>query len=133
MNPLVGWGLAAVLAFAAWQAYGWSGLAMAASAIVFWLLLQFNRALRVMKRAADAPLAQVPSAVMFNAGLHRGMTMLQIVTRTRSLGRRLSVGTDDWAWNDAGGSTVRLHFERGRLVRWALERPPCDEAGTPPL
>jgi hypothetical protein len=60
---------------------------------------------------------------MFNAWLRRGLTMLQVVTKTKSLGRKVGAGEDDWAWTDAGGSSVSLHFERGRLVRWQLERP----------
>lgn len=123
MNPALGWLLAAILAFASWQVYSWPGLAMAASAIVFWLLLQFNRTVRVMKRAADSPLGEVPSAVMFHARLHPGMTMLQIVTTTKSLGRKVEGGADDWLWSDAGGSSVRLHFQRGRLRTWQIERP----------
>ena len=59
MNPILGWVLAAVLAVASYQAYGWPGLAMAVSAIVFWLLLQFNRAVRVMKNAAESPLGEI--------------------------------------------------------------------------
>ncbi len=51
------------------------------------------------------------------------MTMLQIVTRTKSLGRRIADSDDDWRWSDAGGTSVVLHFERGRLVRWRIERP----------
>ncbi len=129
MNPTLGWGLAAVFAFAAWRAYDLAGLAFAASAIVFWLLLQFNRAVRVMKNAAGSPVGHVPSAVMFNATLRKGMTMLQIVTKTKSLGRKVAGGGDeDWSWRDDGGSEVRLHFEQGRLVRWELLRP--DEGAT---
>jgi len=131
VNPLVGWLLAAILVGASWRAYGWPGVAMAAGVIVFWLLLQFNRALRVMKNAAAAPLGQVPSAVMFQAALRPRMTMLQIVTMTKSLGTKLDPGgDDDWAWSDSGGSTVRLHFERGRLARWQLERAPEEPAPT---
>lgn len=123
MNPLLGWALAALFAFLSWQVYSWPGLAMAVSAIVFWLLLQFNRALRVMKKAADSPLAEVPNAVMFHAGLHPGMTMLQIVTKTKSIGRKVEGSDDDWRWSDPGGSSVRLHFVRGRLESWQIERP----------
>ena len=123
MNPILGWILAAVLAVASFEAYGWPGLALAASAIVFWLLLQFNRAVRVMKNAADSPLGEIESAVMFHAKLQAGLTMLQIVTRTRSLGRKVEGSDDDWVWHDAGGSSVRLHFERGRLKTWQIERP----------
>jgi len=122
MHPVIGWVLAAVLAVASFEAYGWPGLALAASAIVFWLLLQFNRALRVMKNAAGMPLGEIESAVMFHAKLERGLTMLQIVTRTKSLGKKVEGSDDDWVWQDPGGNTVRLHFERGRLKRWQIER-----------
>ena len=122
MNPRLGWLLAAVFAFAAWRAYEVAGLAFAASAIVFWLLLQFNRAVRVMKNAAGAPVGHVASAVMFHAGLTRGMTMLKVVTKTKSLGRKIAGSDDDWRWSDDGGASVVLHFERGRLERWRIER-----------
>ncbi len=123
MNPPLGWALAAIFAFASWQIYAWPGLAMAVSAIVFWLLLQFNHALRVMKNAADSPLAEVPNAVMLHAGLHAGMTMLQTVARTKSIGRKVEGSDDDWRWNDPGGSSVRMHFEGGKLKSWQIERP----------
>ena len=123
MSPFLGWTLAAVFALAAFEAYGWQGLAFAATVIVFWLLLQFNRAVRVMRNAAASPVGEVDSAVMFHAKLERGLTMLQIVTRTRSLGRKVEGGDDDWVWHDAGGSRVRLHFRRGKLERWQIERP----------
>jgi len=123
VNARLGWLLAALFAFAAWRAYDLAGLAFAASAIVFWLLLQFNRAVRVMRNAAAAPVGHVASAVMFHAGLAAGMTMLQIVTTTKSLGRRVAGSEDDWRWSDDGGTSVVLHFERGRLARWRIERP----------
>lgn len=130
MSPIVGWILAAVLAVASFEAYGWAGLAVAASAIVFWLLLQFNRAVRVMKNAAESPLGEIDNAVMFHARLERGQTMLQVVTRTRSLGRKVAGTDDDWVWHDAGGSAVTLHFERGRLKSWKIERPEPDTPAT---
>jgi hypothetical protein len=132
VNARLGWLLAAVFAFAAWRAYEWAGLAFAASTIVFWLLLQFNRAVRVMKNAADSPLGHVANAVMFHAGLARGMTMLQIVTKTKSLGRKIEGSDDDWRWGDDGGASVVLHFEGGRLVRWQIERAPGPEADADP-
>ena len=122
MHPVFGWVLAAALAVASFAAYGWPGLAMAVSAIVFWLLLQFNRALRVMKNAAESPLGEIENAVMFHARLERGLTMLQIVTRTRSLGKRVEGSEDDWVWQDPGGHRVRLHFEQARLKSWQIER-----------
>jgi len=132
VSARLGWLLAALFAFAAWRAYGLAGLAFAASTTVFWLLLQFNRAVWVMKNAADSPVGHVASAVMFHAGLERGMTMLQIVTKTKSLGRKVEGSDDDWRWSDDGGASVFLHFERGRLVRWQIERSAEAEAEPPP-
>ncbi len=123
MNPRLGWLLAALFAFAAWRAYDVAGLAFAASAIVFWLLLQFNRAVRVMKNAAGSPVGHVANAVMFHAGLASGMTMLQVVTKTKSLGQKIAGSDDDWRWIDDGGTSAVLHFERGRLASWRIERP----------
>src|SRR5512140_448617 len=100
MSPLIGWGLAALLTAAGWQAYGWHGVALAATAVFFWLVLQFNRSMRVMRDAGQMPVGHVDSAVMLNARLHRGMTMLQIVMLTRSLGRKLSDAPEAWAWSD---------------------------------
>ncbi len=122
MNPRLGWLLAALFAFAAWRGYGVAGLAFAVSVTVFWLLLTFNRAVRVMRNAGAAPVGHIASAVMFHAGLVRGMTMLQIVAKTKSLGRKIEGSDDDWRWSDDSGAAVVLHFERGRLVRWRLER-----------
>ena len=62
MNPFLGWTLAAVFALAAFEASGGQGLAFAASAIVFWLLLQFNRALRVMRKADASPVTVADEA-----------------------------------------------------------------------
>ena len=131
MNPLLGWLLAALFTLFAWNAYGLHGLAFAASAVVFWLLLTFNRAVRVMRNAGKSPLGEVPSAVMFHAGLTRGMTMLQVLAKTKSLGRKVAGSDDDWRWSDDGGASVVLHFEGGRLVRWLIERAPGLEAPPP--
>ena len=122
MDPRIGWALAALFSLFAWQGYGIHGLAFAASAIVFWLLLTFSRAMRVMRNAGEAPVGRVPNAVMFQAGLARGMTMLQVLARTKSLGRKVEGSVDDWRWSDDGGASVVLRFERGRLRAWQLER-----------
>ena len=123
MNPLLGWAIAALLAFLSWAMFGAKGLVLAVSAIAFWMMLQFNRTVRLMRAAAANPLARVASAVMFQASLRPGMTMRQIVGSTRSLGRKVEGTADDWVWADEGGDSVRLHFERGRLASWQLQRP----------
>ena len=123
MDPRIGWALAALFTLFAWHGYGIHGLAFAASAIVFWLLLTFNRALRVMRNAGRAPVGRVPNAVMFHAALARGMTLVQVLAQTKSLGRKVDGSEDDWRWSDDAGTSVVLHFERGRLRAWQLERP----------
>ncbi|MBX3619561.1 MAG: hypothetical protein KF891_06190 [Rhizobacter sp.] len=123
MNPILGWALAFVAVIAGWQAYGWQGVVMVVSVIVFWLLLQFSRALRAMKNAASAPKGRVGSAVMLNAKLKAGMTLMQVITLTKSLGDRVSEAPETWAWADEGDSRVTLVFEGGKLQSWQLVRP----------
>lgn len=130
MNATMGWVLAGVAVVAGWFSYGWQGLVLAISVVVFWLLLQFSRALRVMRNAAAAPVGSVPSAVMLQSRLKPGLTMMQVVGMTRSLGRKLdplpvgAEGADEaWRWHDEGGVGVVLLFGRGKLLRWTLERP----------
>ena len=130
MNPIVGWLLAVVLLVAAWQGYGLKGLALAGTLIVFWLVLQFNRSIRVMRNAGASPIGHVDSAVMLNAKLKPGLQMLQVLTLTRSLGRRVRPDAEIYAWSDAGGSEVVVTFDGGRCKRWVLERPV--EPGTDP-
>jgi hypothetical protein len=123
MNAIFGWGLALVALVAGWVGYGWPGVAMAVSVVVFWLLLQFSRAVRVMRMAATRPMGRVASAVMLQAQLRPGLTMMKVVTLTRSLGQRQGDSEDTWRWQDEGGAAVVLHFAQGKLVSWALERP----------
>ena len=130
MNPVLGWLLALAALVVGWQAYAWQGGVLAVTLIVFWLVLQFNRALRVMKNAAHAPVGHVDSAVMLNAKLQRGMRLVQVVALTRSLGRRVTDVPETWAWGDAGGASVTLILEGGKLVRWGLER--SDSGSTAP-
>jgi len=123
MNRIIGWSLATILVVVAWYSYGWQGVLLGVSVVVFWLLLQFSRAMRAMRQAGQAPVGHVDSAVMLNAKLQPGMTMLQVIGLTRSLGRKLDGGDDHWAWSDEGGSTVKLRFEGGKLARFELDRP----------
>lgn len=136
MNPWLGWALAAVFVALAWQTYGWQGALFAASTVVFWLLLQFSRVMRAMRLAGQAPVGRVDSAVMLQAKLRPGMSMLQVIGLTKSLGRKLDTGDakdqDDWAWSDEGHSTVRLCFVRGKLARFELERAADGGEATPP-
>ena len=121
-NILVPLGMVALLVLA-WRSYAWPGVALVSGGIVMVLLLHFNRTMQVLKRAAKRPIGYVDSAVMLNAKLKAGMTMMQVIAVTRSLGERVSETPEIWAWSDAGDSRVSLVFEGGKLKRWQLERP----------
>ena len=126
MSPILGWALAAITVFLGWRVYGAAGIAMAVSVIVFWLLLQYSQTIRAMRRAGEAPVGSIDSAVMLNARLRRGLTMLQLIGMTHSLGRKDDGAQGDaehFEWADAGGSAVRVRLERGRLSTWELQRP----------
>lgn len=123
MNPVLGWSLAFVALVAGWFGYGWPGLALAFTVIVFWLLIQFNRSVRVMREASESPVGRVPSAVMLHAKLRAGLPMLQVVKLTKSLGRRLSESPEVWSWADDSGAEVRIVFDKGLCTSWALHRP----------
>ena len=128
MNARIGCLLAAAALAAGWVGFGGRGIVLALTAIAFWLLLQFGRAMRVMRRAARAPLGHVPSAVMLHARLRRGMTMLELVSITGSLGEAAASErpSSAYCWRDAGGSALRVSFARDRVSTWAIER--ADEA-----
>ena len=124
MNAMIGWALAVAALGVGWLSHGWQGVIMAASVVVFWLLLQLSRALRVMRRAGEQPIARLGSAVMMQSRLVQGMTMMKVVGLSRSLGRKVDGQPDSWQWEDDGGLLLTLHFEGGKLNRWLLERPP---------
>ena len=122
MNAVVGWGLAAAALVAGYVGYGWPGVAMAVSAIAFWLLLQFSRSVRALRQAAERPMGQVPSAVMLHAKLQPGMRLPQVLALTRSLGTRLTQEPEVWAWRDEGGDEVQVQLQQGRVTQWELRR-----------
>jgi hypothetical protein len=126
VNPVLGWALAVAAVAIGWTRYGWPGVLLALGLVVFWLLLQFSRALRAMQQAGRSPVGHVDSAVMLNARLRPGMTLLQVVGLTRSLGQRVwpdGVEPECWRWIDGSGASLTLVLRRGRLERWQLERP----------
>ena len=122
----------------AYRAYGWPGVAVAAGGIVMWVLLNFTRMMTVLKRAADQPIGYVASAVMLNAKLRAGVTLMHVVAMTRSLGALQSpkdAQPEVFRWTDNGASYVTCEFSGGKLVRWSLVRPSeaaGDGAGSPP-
>ena len=122
---VIGWILAALAVALGYVQWGWPGVALAMTLIVFWLLLQFSRALRALRNAGRAPVGHIDSAVMLNARLQAGQRLPQILALTRSLGvRQGDAGGDPevFEWRDAGGDTVRVELHDGRLARWQLRR-----------
>lgn len=110
----------------AYRSYGWAGVALVGGAMVMFLLLHFNRAMGVLKRAAERPVGYVGSAVMLNAKLKAGVTLMHVVAMTRALGElRTPADTQPevFRWTDGGGSWVEATFTGGKLREWALTRP----------
>ena len=131
-HPAVGWAMALAAFVAGYLAYGWPGVALAFTAITFWLLLQFNRAVRVLRIAGGNPIGQVPNAVMLQARLVKGMRLPQILKLTKSLGRPIGDTppgvVENYAWTDAGGDEVHVLLRDGRLIEWSLHRAAAEGA-----
>ncbi|MBL8318902.1 MAG: hypothetical protein JNJ42_10890 [Burkholderiaceae bacterium] len=129
MQPqlLVGWALAVAAIAIGWVQWGWPGVVLAITVIAFWLLLQFSRALRVLRTAGQAPVGHVASAAMLNAKLHKGMRLPQILALTKSLGQKIADDPETFEWTDPGGDRVRLELRQARLALWTyLRRYPTD-------
>jgi hypothetical protein len=125
--PLAGVGVA-VLAF---RAYGWAGIAVAATGGVMWALLHFTRLTHVLKKAGERPIGYVDSAVMLNAKLRPGLTLLHVIGMTRALGEPLSpkeAQPEVYRWTDGSASHVTCEFTAGKLATWVLHRPDPDAA-----
>ena len=118
----------------AYRLYSWSGVAVIATCAVMWLLLHFTRLMNVLKRAANRPIGHVDSAVMLNAKLKPGMTLLHVIAMTRALGRLQSekdAQPEVFRWTDGGGSHVTCTFVGGKLAHHELFRP--SEYELPPV
>ena len=126
----------------AYRFYGWAGVAAAATGIVMWVLLHFTRMMTILKRAANRPIGYVDSAVMLNAKLKPGMTLLHVVAMTRALGALQSAKDaqpEIFRWTDGGESQVTATFAGGKLAQHELLRPaqtapePAKEAANVPV
>jgi hypothetical protein len=122
MSALVGWALAAAALAVGWLSYGWRGVVLALTVIVFWLLLQFSRTLRLLRSAGQAPIGHVDSALMLQSRLRAGMRLPAVIGLTRSLGRKVRDEPETFAWRDTGGDEVEIEFAGGRCTRWTLRR-----------
>jgi hypothetical protein len=118
----LGWGLAAAAVAVGYAGYGWPGVVLALGVVVFWLLLQFSRALRALRLASGRPVGQVPNAVMLHARLRTGLRLPQVLALTRSLGRRVADDPETFAWRDDAGDEVQVELHDGRVTAWRLQR-----------
>ena len=115
----------------AYRSYGWAGLAAVVSVLVFWMLLHFSRMMQVLKRATGRPIGYVDSAVMLNAKLKPGMTLLHVIAMTRALGVQQSPKDEQpevFVWTDGSLSKVSCTFVGGKLSHHELFRPQATEA-----
>ena len=132
MNAVVGWLLATGAVALGSRQWGWPGVALAVTLIVFWLLLQFSRALRALRKAGRAPVGEIDNAVMLHARLQRGQRLPQILALTRSLGIKRGDDPEAFEWRDAGGDGVRIELVGGKLTRWELQRAAAQSAREEP-
>ena len=131
--------LVPVLAIAAmalaYRFYGWAGIALAGGVLVMGLMLHFTRMMNVLKRTTNRPIGYVDSAVMLNAKLKPGMTLLHVIAMTRSLGQPLSekdAQPEVFRWTDGTQSHVSCTFAGGKLAQHALVRPGEGDAPSAP-
>lgn len=123
-----GWALAVAAVALGHVSYGWPGVALGVTIVVFWMLLQFTRVMRAMRTAGQAPVGRVPSAVMLNARMQKGMRLLDIIQLTRSLGEKVAEDPETFVWYDDSGASVQVQLVNGRCTQWALTRRDLVEA-----
>lgn len=110
----------------AYRYYGGMGLATAAGLLVMWVLLHFTRLMHVLRRAAQRPIGYLDSAVMLNAKLKPGMTLMHVIAMTRSLGQlqtQRDAQPEVFRWTDPSDSWVECTFVGGRLRSHLMHRP----------
>ena len=113
-------------ALLAWRSYSWPGVAVVVTFLFFGILLHFSRMMQVLKRAANRPIGHVDSAVMLNAKLKPGATLMHVVAMTRSLGLLKSpkdMQPEVFEWKDGSESVVTCTFAGGKLASHMLQRP----------
>lgn len=120
MSPWIGIGLALAALILGGLLLGWQGVIFATTGIVFWLLLQMTRLMRVMKQAGAAPMGSVGNAVMLNSKLHEGMKLVDLIGLAGSLG--IKQAPETYLWRDPAGDTVEVVLRKGKLAEWRLIR-----------
>ena len=125
-NKVIGPLAVIVFTIGAWRQFGWAGIALAAGGVMMWILLHFTRLMTILKKAANRPIGHVASAVMLNAKLRKGMTLMHVIAMTKALGALQSPKDEQpevFTWSDNGQSSVTCTFVGGKLQDWTLTRP----------
>ena len=110
----------------AYRHYGLMGVTAAGGLLVMWVLLHFTRLMQILKRASRRPIGYVDSAVMLNAKLKPGMTLMHVIAMTRALGELRSAKDaqpEVFRWTDNSASWVEATFVQGRLAGHQMHRP----------
>lgn len=119
-----------------YRSLGWAGVAAAVGGLLMWVMLHFTRMMHVLKRATDQPIGYVASAVMLNAKLKPGLTLMHVVAMTRSLGALRSPKDEQpeiFVWTDTSGSSVTCTFVEGKVSHYELFRPAQPESAPEPV
>lgn len=122
MSPVLGWALAALAIAMGYVQWGWQGAFLGITMVIFWMLLQFSRVMRVMRQASGAPVGRVPNAVMLHSKVRTGMRLLDILPITRSLGHKLADEPETFEWADDAGDRVIIELTQGLVTASRLER-----------
>lgn len=115
----------AAMGWMGYRAYGWPGIALAVGGVFMWMLLNMTRMLVVLRRSAQRPIGTVANAVMLHSRLARGMTLLQVLALTRSLGHQEGATQgepESYRWTDGTGAQVHCTFAHGKLLQWEFLR-----------
>lgn len=101
--------------------YGWRGVVLGLTIVVFWMILQFSQASRTLRHVAQTPKGRIDSVVRVQSRLAHGMTLGEVLAVTGSLGLPTKI-RDEYIWQDDTGHDIAITLRRGVVVRWAVTR-----------
>jgi len=130
-QPLVGRILvASFIVLASWL-YGWQGFIASITFWVFWLILQFNQTVRMLKVLSERPAGVVSSVPKLANQLRKGMSMLEIVKHSQCLGAATNVpelppqalmAEQIWQWRDSTGMQIKIYTYRECCLYWEVSQ-----------
>ena len=121
-NKWVKLALAVAALFVGGIVFGWKGVVLVMTALIFWLLLEFSKLMRLMGMASKGPMGRVQSAEALNASLRAGLKLVDVLPLTGSLGQKVADTPPTYAWSDAGGARVEVVLMDGKVASWTLTR-----------